>query len=48
MDKKIFDKLQEHVFDEDHPWVDIWADKSVKPNKLPYFSSWAIYGKDEL
>jgi len=48
MEKAIFEKLQAHIFDKDNPWVHIWADRSVKKNKLPYFSSWAIYGKNEL
>lgn len=47
MNKAIFERLQSHVFDKGHPW-DIWADKSKKPNKLPYFSSWAIYGENDF
>jgi hypothetical protein len=47
MDKKIFENLQNHVFDKDNPWP-IWADGSKKPNRLPYFSSWAVYGKNDL
>ena len=42
MDKKDFMKLEGHVFDEGNPW-DIWEDGSRKPNKLPYFASWALY-----
>ena len=48
MDKRTFEKLQNHVFDEGNPW-DIWIDGSTdKPNRLPYFSTWAIWkeGKD--
>lgn len=48
MEKAIFEKLQTHIYDKDNPWVNIWADKAVRPNKLPYFSSWAIYGENDL
>ena len=48
MEKAVFENLQRHVFDKDNPWVHIWADNKARPNKLPYFSSWAIYGKNEL
>jgi hypothetical protein len=47
MDREIFKKLEAHVFDESNPW-DIWADGSKKPNKLPYFASWAIYDDSVL
>ena len=48
MEKAVFEKLQAHIFDKGNPWVDIWADKTARPNKLPYFSSWAIYGENEV
>ena len=51
MEKAVFEKLQAHVFDEGNPWKDIWKekkDKEERQNRLPYFSAWAIYGKDEL
>jgi hypothetical protein len=48
MNSETFEKLQEHVFDKSNPW-DIWADKSVKkPNRLPYFSTWAIWNDSDL
>jgi len=48
MEKVIFEKLQTYVFDKDNPWVNIWADGSARLNKLPYFSSWAVYGENDL
>jgi len=48
MEKAVFEKLQAHIFDEGNPWVDIWADRAERPNKLPYFASWAIYGENEV
>jgi hypothetical protein len=48
MTKAVFEKLESHVFDEGNPWVDIWADRKERPNKLSYFSSWAMYGEDAL
>jgi hypothetical protein len=47
MDKKIFENLQNHVFDKGNPWP-IWADGSKKPNRLPYFSSWAVWNNSDL
>jgi len=48
MDKQIFFKLQNHVFDKGNPW-DIWEDKSIKrENKLPYFSTWTIWNDNDL
>jgi hypothetical protein len=47
MDKKIFENLQNHVFDKDNPWP-IWAGGSKKPNRLPYFSSWAVWNNSDL
>jgi hypothetical protein len=45
MDKKDFERLEKHVFDEGNPW-DIWKDGSKKPNKLPYFANWVVYDKN--
>ena len=48
MDKKVFEKLQNHVFDKGNTW-DIWEDKSQKePNRLPYFSTWAIWNDSNI
>jgi hypothetical protein len=47
MDKKVFEKMQAHVFDQGNPW-DIWANGSRKPNRLPYFSSWAIWNDSDI
>jgi hypothetical protein len=48
MKKEIFKKLLAHEFDINNRWNHIWADKAERPNRLPFFSSWAIYGKNEL
>jgi hypothetical protein len=46
VDTTTFKKLQAHVFDKDNPWVHIWKDKVARPNRLPYFSNWALYGEN--
>jgi hypothetical protein len=48
MKREIFEKLQKYVFDKGNPW-DIWLDEAVKrPNRLPYFSTWAIWNDSNL